>query len=180
VLNEMGKAIARPIARFVSFALVPIIVVAEGCSWLAVLKTANLLHALENSLLTLAAVLALAAFIDLRAHVAGRLRHVLAAAIAGGLVYIAFMVLIDVPMYLTRWQTSVAAGQSAIPLADGLNQILARCTVVRDWAAWRKDVAWISLYFSAAVWVSIALPHIPRLDQSGPNRTEDDWQRRTG
>jgi hypothetical protein len=32
---------------------------------------------------------------------------------------------------------------------------------MREWSAWRHDVAWLSLYFTVAVWISIALVHAP-------------------
>jgi len=44
---------------------------------------------------------------------------------------------------------------------------LRRCIVTRDWAVWRQDVAWLSLYFTVAVWASIALAHAPPLRGRG-------------
>ena len=57
LLREGGT----PATRLASRAIVPIIVVAELASWSAVLTTNYLLHAVENSLWTLAAALGLAA-----------------------------------------------------------------------------------------------------------------------
>jgi hypothetical protein len=33
--------------------------------------------------------------------------------------------------------------------------------VMREWSAWRHDVPWLSLYFTVAVWISIALVRAP-------------------
>jgi hypothetical protein len=33
--------------------------------------------------------------------------------------------------------------------------------VTSDWQAWREDVPWMTLYFTVAVWFSIAIPHVP-------------------
>src|SRR5215470_9370886 len=60
-----------PAARLASRAIVPIIIVAELASWSAVLTTNYLLHAVENSLWTLAAALGLAAFLSLRLRAQG-------------------------------------------------------------------------------------------------------------
>jgi hypothetical protein len=152
VLREAGAVRA---AR----AVMPLIAAAEVLSWLAVLMRNNLFHAAENSLWTLTAALALA-FLATRWDKVGALgKRVIAAAFACGLGYIAFMVTVDVPMYLARWQP----GQENLSLGAGLQEILQRCTVVRDWAEWRADALWLTLYFTLAVWISIALPHAPPL-----------------
>jgi len=152
-----------PAARLASRAIVPIIVVAEISSWSAVLTTNYLLHAVENSLWTLAAALGLAAFLSLRPKAQGATARFLDAACAGGLVYIAFMVIVDVPMYLARW---TAAGGFTVPLDEGVRAVLERCVVRREWSAWREDATWLTLYFTVCVWVSVALPHAPRLGTS--------------
>jgi hypothetical protein len=72
------------------------------------------------------------------------------------------MAAVDVPMYLSRWQTE-AAGDGSLPLAEGLRTLVGRCIVEPSWAAWQHDVPWLSLYFTVAVWISIALAHAPRL-----------------
>ena len=82
---------------------------------------------------------------------------------AGGLIYIAYMTIEDVPMYLARWR---AAGGFTVPLDEGLRTLLERCVVRRDWSAWRADATWLTLYFTVCVWVSVALPHAPRLGAS--------------
>jgi hypothetical protein len=45
--------------------------------------------------------------------------------------------------------------------------VLRRCTVTREWAAWRQDVPWLTLYFTVAVWISIALAHLPAFARAG-------------
>jgi hypothetical protein len=140
--------------------IVPLIVVAELCSWGAVLSGNYLLHAVENSLWTLSAALGIVGFVSLRSRLELRGQHLVTAAAAIGGAYIAFMVLVDVPMYLSRWQADATGG---LQLADSVRSLLGRCIVDRDWEAWREDVAWLTLYFTVAVWISIALAHVPRL-----------------
>lgn len=163
LLREGAAVTGRPFARVMSYALLPLILAAEVFSWLAVLTSSYLLHAVENSLWTLGAALAVGAFAEVRAQLDDTGRRVLAAVIVGGGIYILFMVAVDVPMYLSRWQADLAAGSQGLTVTEGWREILQRCTVVRDWAAWRQDVAWLSLYFSVAVWISIALAQVPPL-----------------
>src|SRR5262245_14755498 len=152
-----------PTARLAGLAIVPIIALAEIFSWSAVLTSNYLFHAVENSLWTLAAALGLAAFVSLRGRADAATRRFLAAACVSGLIYIAYMAIADVPMYVSRWR---AAGGFTVPLDEGVRTLLERCVVRRDWSAWRADVTWLTLYFTVCVWVSITLPHAPRLRSS--------------
>ncbi|HXC39286.1 MAG TPA: hypothetical protein VN667_10095, partial [Burkholderiales bacterium] len=38
-----------------------------------------------------------------------------------------------------------------------------RLVVSHRWSDWKSEVTWMSLYFSVAVWLSIALVHAPVL-----------------
>lgn len=163
LLREAGSVTGDRFATLVSHTLVPLIVVAEVLSWGAVLTANYLLHTVENSLWTLGAAVALAAFVSLRSSLDAGGRGFVAAAIICCLMYLAFMVSVDVPMWLARWRTDLAASQANLPRLEGLRTALQRCMVVREWAAWSKDVPWLSLYFTVAVWISIGLAHAPPL-----------------
>jgi len=167
LLREAGLAEEHSLATRVSRLIVPLITIAELSSWTAVLTTNNLLHAIENSLWTLAAVLAIAGVISIRRSLDEKGRRFATAAVICGAVYVGFMTTIDVPMYLSRWQADLAAGRVYLSLSEGMHQIVQRCIVTRDWSSWRDDVPWISLYFTAAVWISIALAHVPPLRSPG-------------
>ena len=142
-----------------ALAVVAMIATAEILSWLAVLTRNDLFHAAEHALWTLAAALAVA-FLGTRWSYEGALgRQVILAAFTCASAYIVFMVAYVVPMYLRRWEP----GGAYLPLGEGLGQVLARCTVERDWAQWRQDAAWLTPYFTLCVWISIALAYVPSL-----------------
>ncbi|HJY77317.1 MAG TPA: hypothetical protein VKE95_11830 [Burkholderiales bacterium] len=144
-------------------AVVPIIVAAETLSWFAVLTTNDLFHAAENAVWTVAAGFA-AAFLASRWRYEEALgRRVIVAALGCAGAYIAFMAAYVVPMYLARWQPH----RAYLSLEEGMGQILQRCTVERDWALWWQDAAWLSPYFTAAVWISLALAQVPSLRPAG-------------
>jgi hypothetical protein len=152
LMHEAGAVLAAA-------TVVAIIAVAEILSWLAVLTRNDFFHAAENALWTVAAALA-AAFLASRWSYEGALgRTVILAAIACAAVYVGFMAAYVVPMYLRRWEP----GGSYLSPGEGLRQVLEHCTVERDWAKWRQDAAWLTPYFTLAVWMSIALAHVPSL-----------------
>jgi hypothetical protein len=82
---------------------------------------------------------------------------VLVVAVVGIAGYLAFLATIDVPMYLTRWRAEVANGSRPLSPLEGLRDASFRWVVTHDIAEWKDEIAWMSLYFSAAVWASLAL-----------------------
>ena len=71
------------------------------------------------------------------------------------------MFLVDVPMYWSRWMADEAMGRQYMSLSQGMFDISGRWVVSHRWEDWRSEVTWMSLYFSVAVWISIALVHAP-------------------
>ncbi len=160
LLREAAGTAGHRFVKHVAFGVLPLAVAAEGASWLAILTRNNFLHAVENSLWTFGAALVLVALWALRGSADARDERRLAAGIAAIAVYLVFMLTVDVPMYLNRWYASGGAG---LPLVAGVEEVLRRCTPTYVVAAWRQDMPWLTLYFSAAVWLSIALVHAPSL-----------------
>lgn len=157
-----GAALAtghRPSLR-VAHAVLPLIALAEFNSWYAVLTTRNLGHVAEETLWGTVAVLSVLALLGQWPRASARGRRWLALAIAAGLAYAAYMFAVDVPMYWSRWLADEAAGRSYPSLAAGAADAAYRWHVAHDWAHWRSEVVWMTLYFSVAVWISIALAHV--------------------
>jgi hypothetical protein len=78
-----------------------------------------------------------------------------------------------VPMYLARWRVDVASGKEFLGIFAGLYDVGTRWAVTHDLAHWHEEIAWMSLYFSVAVWSSLALcgfelvkHHLPRYRRS--------------
>jgi hypothetical protein len=91
------------------------------------------------------------------------------AAIVGIAGYLMFLATIDVPMYLMRWRAECANSVGPLSLLEGLRDASVRWVVTHNIAEWKDEIAWMSLYFSAAVWASLALcvcyafaGHLPR------------------
>jgi hypothetical protein len=147
-----------------SWVVVPLIVVAEVCSWYAVLTTCYIGNAIEESLWALVAGLLIVGFFTLWPRCVASHRPFLAAVLLMGIAYVAFMSMVDVPMYVSRWLADEANGQQYLSLSQGLRDAGSRWTVTFGWEEWRTEIPWMSLYFSVGVWCSIALAHAPRFE----------------
>jgi len=146
-----------PFVHAVALAVVPIILLAEGCSWYAVLTTEQRAHALENSLWGLAATLAVAAMLVIGPH---RLAALHPQVIVGGIAYVAFIFICDVPMYWSRWLADQASGHKYLSIPEGMVDVRRRWQVSYRWEDWRNEVPWMSLYFTFGVWSSIWLVYV--------------------
>ncbi len=144
-------------ARMVSLTIVPLLTIAEICSWHAVLTTRNLGHVFENSLWGICAALIVFSLVAITTRSGSDQDAMLFVWAAGGALYVAYMFMVDVPMYWSRWTADQAQGRRYLGLAHGLGELSRPSRVSRLWQDWRSEVTWMTLYFSVGVWVSISL-----------------------
>jgi hypothetical protein len=169
ILHQLGSMTGADTTLNAAWVIVPLILIAECFSWHAVLTTNYLGNAIENSIWAVAFFLVGIGLCRLLPEFDGPVRVVLAIAITGIAGYLAFLMTIDVPMYLSRWRAELADGGKLLRPLEGLRDVSTRWVVTHDLAEWKDEIAWMSLYFSAAVWASLALcvfysleDHLPR------------------
>lgn len=157
VLYQLARLTRSDTARNIAIAIVPMILVAECCSWYAVITTSYLGNAIDNSIWAVTFLLITVALLRLLNDFRGVAQFAIGTAAIGIAGYLAFLVTIDVPMYLGRWQADVMNGKELLGLLSGLHDLSTRWAVTHDPAQWQDEIAWMSLYFSIAVWSSLAL-----------------------
>jgi hypothetical protein len=161
MLRDTSRATGSFLGNLASRTVIPLIVVAEVCSWYSVLTTSNLGHVFEESLWSVATALIVVSLLadfhrwDIRWRTASVWLG------TAGIGYFLYLVLVDVPMYWSRWVADELAGKPYLTLAQGFLDTTARRVITYRWDVWKTEVAWMSLYFSVAVWVSIWLVHAP-------------------
>ena len=169
ILHQLGTMTGADTTLNAAWVIVPLILIAECFSWYGVLTTNYLGNAIENSIWAVAFFVAGIGLCRLLPEFDGPVRVVLAIAISGIAGYLAFLMTIDVPMYLSRWRAEAGHGGKLLRPLEGLRDVSTRWVVTHDLAEWKDEIAWMSLYFSAAVWASLALcvfyslaDHLPR------------------
>jgi hypothetical protein len=161
MLRETSRATGSSVGKIASLALVPLIAIAETCSWYSVLTTSNVGHVAEESIWGLSVALLVASVVAILPRSAPTRRPALIAWCIAGMAYVAFMFVVDVPMYWSRWIADEAGGRHYMSIAQGVFDVSQRWRVSHRWEDWKSEMAWMSLYFSVAVWLSIALIHAP-------------------
>ncbi|HKT72535.1 MAG TPA: hypothetical protein VJQ47_06565 [Steroidobacteraceae bacterium] len=159
MLRATGKATGSVVTQAASRLLVPLIAMAEVCSWYSVLTTSNLGHIVEESLWALSASLFVASLIAVWPRCPRPQRTLFTVWCAAGTLYVAYMLCVDVPMYWARWIADEAHGRQYLSLVQGVMDASDRRVVSYRWTDWKSEIGWMSLYFTVAVWISLSLVH---------------------
>ena len=157
ILHQLGTITGSDTVLIAAWLILPLIVIAECCSWYAVLTTNYLFNAIENSIWAVAFFIAGVGLCRLLPEFDGPVRAMLIVSITGIVAYLGFLMTVDVPMYFNRWRTGGADGNRQLSAFEGLVDVSTRWVVTHDLAEWKDEIAWMSLYFSIAVWASLAL-----------------------
>jgi hypothetical protein len=157
ILYQLGAMTGADTTMNAALVILPLILIAECFSWYAVLTTHYLGNAIENSIWAVAFFIIGIGLCRLLPEFDGEVRVILVVTIIGIAGYLAFLLTVDVPMYLSRWRTEVGDGSKLLGPLEGLRDVSTRWVVTHDLAEWKDEIAWMSLYFSAAVWASLGL-----------------------
>ncbi len=157
ILYRLGRMTGADAALIAAWVIVPLILIAECFSWYAVLTKKFFCNAIENSIWGVCFLAVVIGLCRLLPEFGGVARVILVGTIVGIAAYLAFLATIDIPMYLTRSRTGIAGSIRPLSPMEGLRDASRRWVVTHDFEQWRDEIAWMSLYFSAAVWASLVL-----------------------
>jgi len=164
ILGQLGHSAGADTAVNAAGVILPLIVIAEICSWYAVLTMNFLFNAIENSLWAVTFLVVGIGLGRLLPEFDGPVFCLLVAGLIGIACYLAFLVVVDVPMYLKRWRAGLLDGSRYLHPLEGLRDTATRWIVTHEFDHWKDEIAWMSLYFSAAVWASLALCALSSFD----------------
>ena len=120
ILHQLGSMTEADTTLNAARVIVPLILVAECFSWYAVLTTDYLGNAIENSIWAFAFLIVGIGICRLLTEFDGPVRVALAITIVGIAGYLAFLLTIDIPMYLTRWRAEGADRSKLLQSFRGL------------------------------------------------------------
>jgi hypothetical protein len=161
-LRQVGTSAHVPWIVTTSYFVVPPLVLAQCFCWYSVITLNHLGHAIEESLWTMTmAVVGVCSAVAAR-HLESNMFWCAAGGAVLALGFVAFMTLVDVPMYLRRWRQARDEQQAFLSVRAGVRDALNRRIATKEWSVWRPEVAWLTGYFSVAVWLSVSFVHFSR------------------
>lgn len=161
LLHQLGAHAGLPWVQTAAWAVPVFTFVAQFFCWHSVLTLNHITQAVESFLWALgfswmAALLAVVA-----AGTSGVAQNYAEAGILVSAVFVAYVLGVDIPLYLRRFRQSKAVGQEYLSLAQGARDAMERRVPSRNWDNWKADAAWLTPYFSGGVWISMALVFVP-------------------
>jgi len=157
IIYQLGVFIEAPWIVIISYLVVPIIVLAQVFCWYATLTINHVWHGLEELAWVVMIVLAGACLIAGFGELSGSQTWVMSIGLIACLASLYVMLAVDVPMYFSRAKEARAAGVATLTMHQGIQDSLRRRIQTYDWRIWKKEVLWMSSYFTLGVWLSIAM-----------------------
>jgi hypothetical protein len=157
LLFKLSHSSGASIIATIGLTVLPIIVVAELACWCAVLTLNHIGHAIEELLWSVMVVLVASGLVIYYEQTGGGLALWVAIGLIASAGTTALIIFVDIPLYISRWRTGRRAGSRYLRFREGLKDAFVRRHVTHASEDWRNDVLWMSLYFSAGVWVSLVI-----------------------
>jgi len=157
LLFKLSALTGSSVIGAIGLAVLPIIVVAELACWFAVATLNHIWHAVEELLWAIMVGLVAAALVIYGRHTAGALPMWVPIGLIACVGTAALILMVDIPLYIARWRIGKRDGLRYLRVVEGLKDAVVRRRVTQTSDDWRKEALWMSLYFSAGVWVSLGI-----------------------
>lgn len=157
VIHDLGTLLASPLIIWISFAIVPIIILAQLFCWYATLTLKHVWHGIEESAWVLMVVLAAGCFYYGLISLTGAHKLLMAIGLVSCAGSAFIMIWLDIPMYFSRSADHLRGNARYLTVNEGLRDAIDRRVQTSDWNIWKKEVVWITTYFTFGVWLSIGM-----------------------
>ncbi len=161
-VHQLGANAGLVWVQDVAWVVPAFVACAQVFCWHSILTLNHATQAVESSLWACGAswMAGLLAVVALEAG--GATRVIAGVGIAGAAVFVGYVLAVDVPMYVRRYRVGRATGVEYLDLARGARDAWRRRVPSRAWSRWKDDALWLTPYFSAGVWISLAFVFVPR------------------
>lgn len=161
LVHALGAQAGLPWVQCAAWAVPVFMITAQLFCWHSILTLNHITQAIESLLWAagfswMAVLLAVVAM-----NTSGPVQMLAYAGIAVSVIFVAYVIGVDVPMYVRRFRNAKAIGQRYLSISQGARDAMERRVPSHSWDRWKDDAVWLTPYFSAGVWFSIALVFVP-------------------
>lgn len=157
LISDLGHVLDSTAIIYTSYAIVPVIVLAQSFCWYAALTLNHFWHGMEELAWVVMVLLAGSSFAIGYINLEGIYAALMVIGILGCIGSAYIMLAIDIPMYFSRKDDSVNSGIQFLTVSEGINDAMSRRVQTSDWEVWKKEALWITPYFTFGVWLSIGM-----------------------
>ena len=138
---------------FVAYLVVPLVMIAQLFCWYATLTLNHFWHGIEEMTWVIMLILVGSCFLAGFFLLTPTHKILMAIGFISCLASIYIMLFIDIPMYLSRSKIH----QRRLTFKEGISDALLRRVHTKAWTVWKKEVLWLTSYFTFGVWLSISM-----------------------
>ena len=157
LIFDLGEHLNSPLIMFIAYTIVPIIAFAQISCWYAALTLNHFWHSIEEAAWVVMILLAAGSMATGFFMLEGVLQVLMAIGVISCLGSAYIMLFVDIPMYLSRKKDSSNTAKQFLSVSAGIKDAINRRVKTSDWGVWKKEVLWISAYFTFGVWLSIGM-----------------------
>jgi len=161
LVHQLGEDAGLPAVQAAAFAIPLFTAVAQVFCWHSIITLNHATQAVESSLWAAGFAWMAALLLVVAWYSSGPVHAVAVAGIVVAMVFVSYVIAVDVPMYLRRYRHGKATGQRYLGLAEGVRDVWRRRERRLSWTGWKDDARWLTPYFSAGAWISMALVFAP-------------------
>jgi len=157
LIYDLGNLLNSPTIIFISYAIVPIIILAQSFCWYATLTLNHYWHGIEEFAWVVMVFLAAGCFLIGFTMLDGVYKVLMSIGLLSCLGSAYIMLVLDIPMYLSRKKNGARSGIKYLTFGEGIRDAINRRVQTSDWKVWKKEALWITPYFTFGVWLSIGM-----------------------
>jgi len=157
LIFDLGLLLDSSTIIYISYSIIPIIVLAQVFCWYATLTLNHFWHGMEELAWVVMVFLAAGCFLAGFMALEGFYKVLMSVGILSCLGSGYIMLFMDIPMYFSRKKYESNLNTKYLTVAEGINDALHRRVQTSDWSVWKKEAVWITTYFTFGVWLSISM-----------------------
>ncbi len=157
IIYNLGLLIDSDWVTMVAYSVVPIVVIAQFFCWYATLTLNHFWHGMEESAWVVMIALAASCFVMGYQALDGGYQLLMVVGLISCIGSLYIMLCVDIPMYFSRKKHGIHSGNEYLNISQGLSDAIQRRVHTHDWLIWKKEVLWITSYFTVGVWLSISM-----------------------
>lgn len=157
IVYGLSEALNSTLILYISYSIVPIIVIAQLFCWHATLTLNHFWHSMEELAWVIMLALIAGCFIAGYFLLPTGYQVLMSIGFICCVLSMWLMLFVDIPMYLSRTHERKEKGHNLLNIKEGMQDAVMRRVHTNAWSIWKKEVLWITSYFTVGVWLSIAM-----------------------
>ena len=157
VLGMMKKS-TNDYHSIIPYIIPPFICGAQLLCWFGITTTNQLFHCFEESIWAAMIAMLIPVLLRISRNIEdNEKRNKVIVGIVGSIIYVIYMILVDVPMYYRRYNENESINTKYFSLQDGLEDSMYCKEVTKSYDVWKEDAVWMFGYFVICSLISVQM-----------------------